>query len=536
MHIRRFSHALFLIPLLAVAGIVVNVGAASAATSIPATSLGVDVSFPQCGATLPTPVGFGVVGVNDGRTMTANPCLAVELAWAQTTTTASPAFYANTGDPGPLNNPSWPTSQQTPQACVGGDSVACSYDWGWNAAQNSFQNAVAAEAQLGASSPSAAAAAVPWWLDVETANSWESLDTGATATSAQLANDLAVVQGEVASFASLGVSAVGIYSTSYQWATIVGSSGTSLAANNVWLPGYATLTEAQAACTATSFTGGRVAMIQYPSNGLDGDYVCPLESTPTSASVSVTSSASFTHQLAVTGEGLPVTYVQTSGSPSLNVSSTGVVTTSGQLAQGTYTATGTTGAGSLTGTFSFTLSVGLLVQNLPTSASSSVTASATFMDQLAVTGASGTISFTQTSGTPWLVVSPTGQVTTSGALALGSYLAQGTTSDPSGDTGTFTLTVLVATIPPPSITLPSARRVVGTAVAGRTVMLRIIGSGFYGRPMVSSHPGTIARVIKDTGTQLVVRVSVRPGSRPGTYTFTITLASKKTVKIRYVQH
>ena len=224
-------------------------------------------------------------------------------------------------------------------------------------------------------------------------------------------------------------------------------------------------------------------------------------------------------------------------SPSLDVSPTGQLSTSGTLVKGTYVVSGTTSdQGGDSGSFSFRLIVGTITQGAPIRATVGPIASATFTDQLAVTGASGTISFTQTSGTPSLVVSPTGQVTTSGALALGSYLAQGTTSDPSGDTGTFTLTVLVATIPPPSITLPSARRVVGTAVAGRTVMLRIIGSGFYGRPMVSSHPGTIARVIKDTGTQLVVRVSVRPGSRPGTYTFTITLASKKTVKIRYVQH
>jgi hypothetical protein len=126
-------------------------------------------------------------------------------------------------------------------------------------------------------------------------------------------------------------------------------------------------------------------------------------------------------------------------------------------------------------------------------------------------------------------------VSTSGALAIGSYLTRGTTSDPSGDTGTFTFTVVIATIRPATVTPPSARRVVGTAVAGRTVTLRIIGLGFYGRPTVSSHAGTIARVTKDTGTQLVVRVSVRSGSRRGTFTFTITLANKKTVKVHYVQ-
>ncbi len=469
----RFARALLVVPVLAVVLTVVNSGAASAASSVPATSLGVDVSWPQCGATLPTSIGFAVVGVNDGRTMTTNPCLATEIAWAQTTTSASPAFYANTGNPGPLNNTSWPTSQQTPQVCPGDDSVACSYDWGWNAAQNSFQNAVVAETQLGASSPSTAAAAVPWWLDVETANSWESLGTGTAPTSAQLANDLAVIQGEVASFTALGVSSVGIYSTSYQWSAIVGSSGTSLAANNVWLPGYATLTDAQAACTAASFTDGRVAMIQYPSNGLDGDYVCPLESTPTTASVSVTSSASFNDQLAVTGESQSVTYVQTSGSPSLNVSSTGMVTTSGQLASGTYNATGTTSARGLTGTFSFTLTVGLLVQSSPTSASASVPTSATFTDQLNVSGASGPVTFSQTSGTPSLLVSPTGVVSTSGALASGTYVAQGTASDQAGDAGPYSFQFVVGTIS----RLPPSKAVVGpNATATFTDQLNVSGA------------------------------------------------------------
>ena len=707
----RIFRVLLLAPLLLSASIVVTINAAAATTSVPATSLGVDVSFPQCGATLPTPIGFGVVGVNDGRPMTANPCLASELAWSATTLSATPAFYANTGDPGPLNNPSWPTSQQTPEVCTGADSVACSYDWGWTVAQNSFQDAVAAETQLGASSPTTAAAAAPWWLDVETANSWESLGTGAPATSAQLANDLSTIQGEVASFTSVGVSTVGIYSTSYQWSTIVGSSATSLAANNVWLPGYATLSDAQAACTANSFTGGRVAMIQYPSNGLDGDYVCPLESVPASASVSVASSASFTDQLGVSGVALPVTYVQTSGAPSLTVSSSGVVTTSGQLASGTYSASGTTSTNGLVGTFSFSLLVGLLVQTTSNSASSTVSASSTFTEQLALSGANGPLTFTQTSGTPALVVSPTGLlstsgtltrgtyvaqgtasdqggdsgafdfhlvvgtisrlpptkatvgprasatftdqlavsgangpvtftqtsgtpslvisttglvstsgalaigsyvargttgdpngdkgtflfnlivsgvgalvqdspassivspsssatftnqlalsgasglvtftqtsgtpslavsttglVSTSGALAIGSYLAQGTTADGAGDTGVFAFIVQVAAVRAPIVTRVLVRRVVGTAVAGRTVLLRIFGSGFYGRPTITAHAGTTVQVLNDTGTQLVLRVRVRSGSRPGTYLLMMTFAGRPRVSVHYVQH
>ena len=696
--------------LLALSGVIVNASAVSADSTVPATSVGYDVSFPQCGASLPTPAGFGVVGVNDGRPFTANPCLVTELQWAQTTLTASPAFYANTANPGPSNNSAWPTSQQTPQVCSGGDSVACAYDWGWNAAQNSFQDAVTAETQLGASSPSAAAAAAPWWLDVETGNSWETLVTPGAPTSGEFANDLAVIQGEVASFTSSGVAKVGIYSTSYQWATLVGPTGSTFAANDAWVPGYATLAAAQAGCAAPSFTGGRVAMIQYPSNGLDGDYLCPLVSIPTSALVPVTSSATFTDQLTVAGESAPVTYVQTTGSPYLAVSSTGLITTSGPLASGPYTATGTSSANGLTGTFSFTLSVGLLAQNVPTTASAPVASSATFTDQLAVTGAvgavtftqssgapalvvsptgllttsgalargtyvargatsdrggdagtfsfrltvgtitqglpirttvapassasftdqlavtgasgaviftqssgapalavsptgrlttsgalalgsyvargttsdasgdagtyffnlivsgvgaivqsspttatvapassatftdqlavtgaSGAVTFTQSSGAPALAVSPTGRLTTSGALALGSYVVQGATADASGDTGAFSFTLVVGTPARPTVVLPVATRVIGRAAAGRTVTLRILGSGFTGRPTVRSHAGTTAVVTRDAGTSLTVRVTVRPRSRRGTFIFTITLANRKSCRVRYLQ-
>jgi len=56
------------------------------------------------------------------------------------------------------------------------------------------------------------------------------------------------------------------------------------------------------------------------------------------------------------------------------------------------------------------------------------------------------VTYVQTSGTPSLVVSTSGLVTTSGALTAGSYVAKGTTSDPAGDTGTFTLTLKVGAL------------------------------------------------------------------------------------------
>ncbi len=421
----------------ALTGVIVNSDLAAANSVTPPASLGYDISFPQCASNLPVSAGFGIVGVNDGHPFSVNPCLARELRWATHTLTASPEFYANVDNPGPLNNANWPTLQQTPQVCFGANSVACSYDYGWNAARGSFHNAVVAESQIGAPSPSMAAPHARWWLDVESGNAWETIRTTTGPTSAAFANDDAVLQGELAYFASAGVTSVGVYSTMSQWIGLMGVTGSSFASTKAWMTGYATLATAQAACASAtgSFTGGRVAMIQYPSNGLDGGYQCPLLSSPTSSSVSVALSGTFTNQLAVARESAKVAYAQSTGSPNLNVSSTGLLTTSGPLAAGTYTATGTTSANGDTGTFAFSLAVGSIKQNPPTSASVSVATAVTFTDQLAVTGSSGVVTYVQTSGAPAVVVSPTGLITTSGTLAVGSYVVRGTMSDASGDTG-----------------------------------------------------------------------------------------------------
>ena len=70
---------------------------------------GNDVSYPQCGITLPTGQAFGIVAVNDGLANTTNPCLAAEIAWAQTSTGAArqprASLYVNTADPGSRGSP-----------------------------------------------------------------------------------------------------------------------------------------------------------------------------------------------------------------------------------------------------------------------------------------------------------------------------------------------------------------------------------------------------------------------------------------------
>lgn len=451
---RRHLLRIFATAVVAVASSFTLAIAASASTAPPATSLGYDVSFPQCGATLPTSTGFGVVGANNGRPYTINPCLVTELQWAKTSLTAAPQFYSNTADPGPSSSANWPASKQTPQVCNGSDSTSCSYDYGWYGAQNSFQAVVSAETQVGSSSPQTAAAAATWWLDVETANSWESLRTGVPATSTQLGNDEAVISGELAYFASVGAASVGIYETGYQWGKIVGSVGTTFATTQVWVPGYATLSDAQAACSIKSVTGGRVAMIQYPLNGLDGDYLCGLVSLPTTVSIPVSGTSTFSQQLSVTGETSPVTYVQDTGQPSLLVSPNGLVTTNGPLALGTYAATGTsTSASGLTGTFSVSLVVGVITQSSATSVSVPIATSNTLTSQITATGGLGALSFTQTTGLPDLIVSPSGLLSTSGTLTAGTYSAGGTMVDTSGDHGTYSLRVVVVVptnAPPPA--------------------------------------------------------------------------------------
>jgi hypothetical protein len=270
--------------------------------------------------------------------------------------------------------------------------------------------------------------------------------------------------------------------------------------------------------------------------------------------VTVPGSSTFTDQLNVTGAAASTTYVATSGSPDLTVSSPGVVASVGTLAPGTYTVAGTTSdsIGDL-GTFTFTLSVGTITQATPTLSLVTPTASSSFNHQLVVSGNIGTVTYVQTTGTPDLTVSSSGLVATNGALPTGSYVVRGTTSDPGGDVGKFfynlvvaaptTTTTTTTTLPTsptttttiPTVSLPNAFGVAGHAVAGRSVILAISGVGFFGRPLVTSHTGTTALVTRDSGTLLALKVTVKPRSRNGVFTFKIILANGKSCRVKYNQ-
>jgi len=239
----------------------------------PPASAGYDVSYPQCSSTLPSAPDFGIVGVNGGKPYAANPCLGTQYNWALTSTsTAYPkvSFYANTADPGPTLSTHWPTGQATPRACDGTWSVDCTYDYGWNAAADSYAKAVAAAGATPARS-------AYWWLDVETGNSWA--DGSAAPNWAAL--NIADLQGGAAYLASQGVGQIGFYSTGYQWGQITGLNATTSPAYFAstlvnWVPGATTLSGAQARCSASySFTGARVQLTQYLQSGFDADFRCP---------------------------------------------------------------------------------------------------------------------------------------------------------------------------------------------------------------------------------------------------------------------
>ncbi len=237
-----------------------------------ATPCWFDISYPQCGSPFPADAEFGIVGVNKGIVFSANPCLSTgdgppELAWAGG---VRAQFYANTGNPGPDLSARWPSNQTSPRQCdtsaiPGSDTADCAYDYGWNAAADSYRTAVSAYVSLGLAAAGATSTPSPnvWWLDVEIINSWHDDTT----------LNVAALHGEVAYLESVSTAGIGFYSTQYQWNQITG--GTSdFSAHPSWVAGADSAEQAVGICGTKGFTGGRVALVQYLAGGFDADFLC----------------------------------------------------------------------------------------------------------------------------------------------------------------------------------------------------------------------------------------------------------------------
>ena len=206
---------------------------------------GYDISWPQCGGPYPgLPAGqFGIVGINGGRPYTMNPCFESEYRWAGSSG-LQPTLYINLD---------YGETADGPRSCAADDHGCLAYNYGFGAARFAFD---AAWDETGG-----AASSVPvWWLDVEIMNVWsDNSDQNAM-----------VVLGAI-DYLKLQERTPGVYSTPYQWGTIVGG----FAPDGVvgWVAGGYDETDL-GKCGQALWGGGATVMFQYLTGDFDQNIPC----------------------------------------------------------------------------------------------------------------------------------------------------------------------------------------------------------------------------------------------------------------------
>ncbi|OIH97414.1 MULTISPECIES: hypothetical protein [unclassified Curtobacterium] len=251
---------------------------------------GVDVSYPQCGKSVPTDQSFGIVGVNGDLGNTSNTCFQQQLGWAASSIggtkqpkaqlyvlAANPGAFGSNSDPQEPGSKEWPTSNTYPAGvqvpnplgtCVKTSTTkpvttaACSYMYGYMRAFDDVK-------KYGPSNP----ASYRWWIDVETGLSWQ----------IKTSLNQASLQGMVDGLKAAGVTSAGVYSTGYQFSQIMGDIPATSALRKQRLPswiaiGDGRLDQAQAACSSRALLDGPVLMTQYVtpfgSSKIDRDWSC----------------------------------------------------------------------------------------------------------------------------------------------------------------------------------------------------------------------------------------------------------------------
>ncbi|MBI2765958.1 MAG: hypothetical protein HYX53_08625 [Chloroflexi bacterium] len=226
-----------------------------AADSVAAQVPGFDISWPQCGKLWPPgPVAFAVIGINNGRPYTANPCFLDQYRWAQRLE-VNPAVYVNIEYPKPDRVEAATGPYGT---CTDKDKAPDKYEW---CRAYNYGYGLAKEVHLRASAlritPST------WWLDVETGNFWSNDPT----------YNAQVIRAAIDYFKEKKLP-VGIYGTGYQWGIIAGPYAPGLP---IWTAGAQGLDGAAMRCMSPTagFAGGTVKMVQYYDFGFDTNYMCP---------------------------------------------------------------------------------------------------------------------------------------------------------------------------------------------------------------------------------------------------------------------
>ena len=269
------------------------------------------------------------------------------------------------------------------------------------------------------------------------------------------------------------------------------------------------------------------------------------QTSPTTGVTTVSASNAFNPgSIAVNNNTGAVTFVTTVTSTGLHVSGGGIITTTGPLAVGSYTVSGTdSDTVNDTGTWTYTLTVNTnpittktITQTSPTSGVTTTKASATFIPgPLTVTNNVGAVTFAATSTSAGLVLSGN-QISTTGALSLGHYTISGTDNDPSGDTGTwtFTLTVtnaIVQTSPTSGVTTTAASSiffpgviVVNNNTGAVTFVTTVTSTGLHvsgGGVITTTGPLAV-------GSYTVSGTDSDTGGNTGTWTYTLTVSNLAT--------
>lgn len=227
---------------------------ATASTTPPGAvpAAGNDISWPQCpkgggGFGLPGPQAsarYVVIGLTDGGSFRANPCLARQVAAARARHLWTGAYAIAT----------YPTAAQL--ARYGGRGTLATRLRRVGAAEASFN--VATMRRAGLRAPMV-------WVDVE--------PRVRTPWSSNKARNNLVIDGALARYQGLGVR-TGFYSYVAAWRSITGAR--SLPSMPSWVPvGHKGRAVARTRCSVRSFSGSKPWLVQWTDGVRDYDLTCP---------------------------------------------------------------------------------------------------------------------------------------------------------------------------------------------------------------------------------------------------------------------